>query len=51
VTEYGTEGSAQERRVKIIEKTPCEETLSRSVQSRKPQTIMFTDEGIVPNHP
>ena len=36
---------------KIIEKTPGEETLRRSVRSRKPRTIMFVDDGIVPNHP
>ena len=36
---------------KIIEKKPGDETLRRSVRSRKPHTIMFVDDGIVPNHP
>jgi uncharacterized protein YjlB len=36
---------------KIVEKRPSEATLSRSVRSREARTIMFTDDGVVPNHP
>jgi hypothetical protein len=36
---------------KIVESKPSEQTLRRSVQSRVARTIMFTDDGIVPNHP
>jgi uncharacterized protein YjlB len=36
---------------KIVESRPSEQTLRRSVRSRKARTIMFTDDGIVPNHP
>ena len=36
---------------KIIESKPGSKTLRRSVRSRKAQTIKFTDDGIVPNHP
>jgi len=36
---------------KILESKPSEHTLRQSVRSRKARTFMFTDDGIVPNHP
>lgn len=36
---------------KLVEERPDPESLARFVQRRKPTSIMFADDGFVPNHP
>lgn len=36
---------------KLVERSPDQETLSRFLRARKPLSIKFSDDGIVPNNP